>query len=73
MLGALLVDGAGGTVNDTEAVRYLRLSASQGRDVAQKQLGDMHEAGRGVVQDRAEARAGTNWRQSRGLQMPFTV
>lgn len=73
MLGALLVDGAGGTVNDTEAVRYLRLSASQGLDVAQKQLGDMHEAGRGVVQDRAEARAGTNWRQSRGLQMPFTV
>ncbi len=56
VLGALYFHGEGGAAQDTaQALLYYRLSASQGLDVAQKELGVMYEEGLGVVQDKAEA------------------
>jgi TPR repeat protein len=68
VLGMLLVEGVGGVVSDhTEAVRYFRLAAEQGLDVAQKELGVMYEEGRGVARDGAAALRWYNLAAEQGL------
>ena len=48
-------NGRGVEQDDEEAVRWLRLAASQGLRGAQSELGWMYQSGRGVEQDDEEA------------------
>ena len=51
----MYTNGSGVAQDDTEAVRWLRLAADQGRADAQFLLGVMYAEARGVPQDDAEA------------------
>jgi len=54
-LGLMYATGKGGPQNDTEAVKWYRLAASQGDVDAQYFLGSMYDEGRGVPQNYVEA------------------
>jgi TPR repeat protein len=55
MLAQALLTGALGSTDDAEAVRWLERAADQGHGLAQRDLGELYESGRGVDQDTLEA------------------
>jgi TPR repeat protein len=58
LLGVMNAQGKGTGQNDTEAVRWYRMSANRGYAAAQTNLGLMYQQGRGLDRDLSEAR---NW------------
>jgi localization factor PodJL len=55
VLGVQYADGEGVAVNDTEALRWLRMAAEAGEAVAQYRLGTFYEKGRATAADLAAA------------------